>query len=93
MQNYNESQKLKLINLYEAGMRVQQICGTFSIPRSTMYSWLKKHRKIKMGNGTTITAKDYYLLEKKLKKVETDYGTYLKFYTILFLECNFKICG
>lgn len=27
-----------------------------------------------MGNGTTVTAKNYYLLGKKLKKVETDYS-------------------
>lgn len=27
-----------------------------------------------MGNGNTVTANDYYLLEKRFKKIETDYS-------------------
>jgi len=80
MQTYNETQKLKLVGLYESGMRAQQICRTFSIPRSTLYYWLKKHKKIKMDNGAAVTAKDYYLLEKKLRKVQTEYS--------ILIECG-----
>lgn len=45
-----------------------------------MYTWIKEYQTQKMGDGTKITAKDYYELQRKYQKVQIDYN--------ILVECN-----
>jgi len=71
-QHYNETFKLKLVNLYSTGTPATTLCSRHAIPRSTLYSWIKKYKKIKARETTFISAKELHLIKKELKSVKNE---------------------
>jgi transposase len=43
MKTYNEEFKLKLVQLYNAGKSVQELCDEFEVKSKTLYAWIKKY--------------------------------------------------
>lgn len=78
--NYTDEQKRQLVNLYKHGIKVRDICNEYNISKTTMYTWIKEYQTCKMGDGTEITAKDYYELQRKYQRVQIDYN--------ILVECN-----
>lgn len=79
-QYHNEKFKLKLVNLYLAGIPVSTICKDYSIPRSTLYSWIRKFQRKKINKQILISPRELDLLRKKLNSTATE-NSILK-------ECN-----
>lgn len=71
-QIYNESFKMQLVNSYESGTKVKSLCYDYNIPQSTMYHWIKQYRKIELNNSKQTTAREIYLLNKKIKSMELE---------------------
>ena len=46
-QHYNETFKLKLVNLYSTSTLASTLCARYAIPRSTLYFWIKKYKQVK----------------------------------------------
>lgn len=71
-QIYNESFKIQLVNSYESGTKVRSLCNNYNIPQSTMYHWIKQYRKIDLNDSKQTTARELYLLNKKIKSIEIE---------------------
>ena len=51
---------------------VQMLCEQFGICKSTAYNWIRKYSPIKRTKGRTITAHDYYQLERENRTLRTE---------------------
>lgn len=58
-----------VVDQYYAGQAVALLCADYGIPRSTVYAWLKQHRKLKSSNNTEISYQDYHNLKRKYDKL------------------------
>jgi len=62
---YSKEQCLKILNLYENGTTVNQICSNLCLPRSSVYYIIKKERGI---NNTKPTQKELLCLQQRLDR-------------------------
>ncbi len=77
---YSNEQKRKVVSLYKKGRKASDICKEYGVSKTSMYDWIKDYQCVKMGDGTRISAKDYYDLRKSYQKLKTDYN--------ILRECN-----
>ena len=54
-----------LISLYEQNWTIPMLCERFGICKSTAYNWIREYSPVKRTKGRTITAHDYYQLERE----------------------------
>ena len=57
---------------YERGVPIAELCRRFGICKSTAYNWIRKYSPIKRTTGRTITAHDYYQLERENRTLRTE---------------------
>ena len=57
---------------YERGMSIAELCRRFGICKSTAYNWIREYSPIKRTKGRTITAHDYYQLERENRTLRTE---------------------
>lgn len=70
---YSHIDKAAVAERYQNGESVSTLCSELYVSRSTVYSWIKAHRmSSRKSDGTPITAKTVHLLEKRIKKLETE---------------------
>lgn len=43
MKAYNEDFKLRVVQLYNVGKSVQELCTEFNLKSQTVYAWIKKY--------------------------------------------------
>ncbi len=65
-QKYTNEQKRECISAYHSGATVQAIVQKFSIPRSTVYSWLSQEQAKKKEPSLL----NYRLMESKVQRLE-----------------------
>jgi len=59
-----------IIDQYTNGQAVAHLCVEHGIPRSTIYSWIKRHQKLRSTTDTNISHQDYYNLKRRADKLE-----------------------
>ena len=64
---YSAEIKSEIISLYQSGQTVQQLISEYSIPRSTIYSWIKAHHTLARKH-TPIRLRDYSALKRKVDR-------------------------
>ena len=57
---------------YERGMSIAELCCRFGICKSTAYNWIREYSPVKRTKGRTITAHDYYQLERENRTLWTE---------------------
>jgi len=67
---HTEATVKAIIDQYIGGQAVTHLCAEYSIPRSTIYSWIKRHQKLKSTTDTDISYQDYYNLKRRADKLE-----------------------
>lgn len=67
---YCESKKKDIVQQYLHGQRVKLLQVKYNIPRSTIYSWMKKYKKLKSTGHSSISYQDYYNLKRRADKLE-----------------------
>ena len=50
---------------YKRGVPIAELCRRFGICKSTAYNWIREYSPVKRTKGRTITAHDYYQLERE----------------------------
>lgn len=58
------------IEQYHGGQSVAILCTEYSVPRSTIYSWIKQYRKLKSSSNVKISFRDYYDLKRKYDRLK-----------------------
>ena len=62
---------MNIIKRYLNGESVHSICSELPIPRSTLYSWIKKYRdESNKESLKAINLKNFRILENKVKRLE-----------------------
>ncbi len=64
--------KIEIVTQYIKGTPVLAICKDHNIPRSTIYSWIHKYKKIRVGKHSIISARELDILNKKVKRLEDE---------------------
>ena len=67
-----QHEKDKFIALYQKTLNIHDLCEEFGICKSTAYNWIREYAPIKRTKGRTITAHDYYQLERENKTLRTE---------------------
>ena len=70
-QKYSEIQKQAIIERYIIrGESVSAIATETSIPRSTLYAWIKQYREKQANGKPELTLRNLRLLENRVKRLE-----------------------
>ena len=48
---YNEEFKKQILQLYEMGKSVSELCGEYGLSRTTIYKWIKNNKPIGIIEG------------------------------------------
>ena len=67
---YSNEQKQDIINRFSAGESVAVLSQTTGIPRSTIYTWIKKSQDNAKNKYPEISLKNLRVFEKKVKRLE-----------------------
>ncbi|MCL1919054.1 MAG: transposase [Peptococcaceae bacterium] len=59
-----------IVEQYSNGKAVALLCAEYRVPRSTVYFWIKQHRKLKSSSNAEISYWDYYSLKRKHNKLK-----------------------
>lgn len=71
--NYSISDRTLTVTRYHSGEKVTALCAELNISKSTLYNWIKQYNITSTKtNGSPITARTVYLLEKRIKKLESE---------------------
>jgi transposase InsO family protein len=57
---------------YERGVSIVELCRRYGICKSTAYNWIREYSPVKRTKGRTITAHDYYQLERENRTLWTE---------------------
>ena len=79
---YSEEAIKNIIDQYANGQPVALLCAEHGIPRSTIYFWLKQHRKLKSSTDAYVSYQDYHNLKRRCDKLEE------KLEVIKIAECS-----
>ncbi len=69
-QKHSIETKQRAINRYLSGESVHDIATDTSVPRSTLYAWIKKHSEEQSNKKKPVTLQNFRLLENKVKRLE-----------------------
>lgn len=63
--NISEDFKMQLVNLYNMGLPVKDICENYTVSKSSLYNWIHMYSKIKTEGKLVYTGREVYLLQKE----------------------------
>lgn len=69
MKKHNDAEKQTVLAQYSSGKSVSNIVSNTGIPRSTIYSWIKRSAEI-VSKKKNITPHNFRLLENKITRLE-----------------------
>src|SRR5574344_1402515 len=72
---HSESQRelvTDFVSFYTAGGTIRALCERFGICKSTAYNWIREYAPVKRTKGRTITAHDFYQLERENKTLRAE---------------------
>ena len=70
---YSKSDKESAIVRYHSGEKITDLCTELNISKSTLYNWIKQYDIVSTKtDGSPVTARTVYLLEKRIKKLESE---------------------
>jgi transposase-like protein len=65
-----EQEKASIVSAYTAGQAVIYLCAQHGVPRSTIYSWIKRYQPLKTSTLASVSYNDYYNLKRRADKLE-----------------------
>lgn len=65
-----KSRQKKIVQQYEHGISVSELSKIHQIPRSTLYVWINKYKKLPSKSDVEITTNQFYLQEEHIVKLE-----------------------
>ncbi|HHT17578.1 MAG TPA: transposase [Papillibacter sp.] len=74
-----ETLRKQLVEYYNEGMSVDQICSEYGVPKSTFYRWIRKSR----SEAPKISSDDVNIIITKINELEEEVMTYKKILQLL----------
>jgi len=69
----------QLVEFYNEGMSVDQICSEYGVPKSTFYRWIRKSK----AEAPRISSEDINIIVSKINELEEEVMTYKKILQLL----------
>jgi transposase len=69
---YTQEYKNTIIELYNSGKSITELCNEYGLAKSTIGTWLKKLKPITVDEDTTINPTDYKAMLKKIARLEEE---------------------
>ena len=66
----NKDRQKKIVQQYENGISVSELSKIHEIPRSTLYVWINKFKRLPSKSNIEITTNQFYLQEEHIIKLE-----------------------
>jgi transposase len=82
---YNEEFKKQILQLYEMGKTVSELCDEYGLSRTTIYKWIKNNKPIGIIEGKEITQKEYERMKKEILELKME-NEILKKATAIFAK-------
>jgi transposase len=82
---YNEEFKKQILQLYEMGKTVSELCDEYGLSRTTIYKWIKNNKPIGIIEGKEITPKEYERMKKEILELKME-NEILKKATAIFAK-------
>ena len=67
---YTNDQKQDIIHRFSSGESVAVLSKTMGVPRSTIYTWIKRHQENTKNKHPEVSLKNFRMLENKAKRLE-----------------------
>ena len=69
--NYTTEEKQIVVQAYLNGKSATILSREYSVPRSTVYYWVKQHRQaIAEKENSSVSLQDYRALQRKTEKIQ-----------------------
>jgi len=65
-----DQEKESIVAAYTGGQPVALLCAKHDIPRSTLYSWIKRYQTLKSSTQSDVCYNDYHNLKRRADKLE-----------------------
>ncbi len=70
---YSTSDKELTVARYHSGEKISDLCVELNVSKSTLYNWIRQYNSVSAKtDSSSITARTVYLLEKRIKKLESE---------------------
>lgn len=69
---YSNEFKQQIVDLHLSGIAVLKLSDEYGVSQQTIYQWIKLLSPIKIDEETTISMKEYKLLQKKIVQLEME---------------------
>ena len=66
--SYHAEFKEMVVELYQTGTPVKQICSEYGLSETTIYKWIRKQKPVKLDDGSSFTPDEEVLDLKRIPK-------------------------
>ncbi len=70
--SYNAEFKEMVVELYQTGTPVKQICSEYGLSETTIYKWIRKQKPVKLDDGGSFTPEEFLNLQKELHRLKEE---------------------
>ena len=70
--SYNSEFKEMVVELYQTGTPVKQICSEYGLSETTVYKWIRKQKPIQLDDRSSFTPEDYVRLQKEIRRLKEE---------------------
>ncbi|WMM88733.1 transposase, partial [Heyndrickxia coagulans] len=64
--------KEMVVELYQTGTPVKQICSEYGLSETTIYKWIRKQKPVKLDDGSSFTPEEFLNLQKELHRLKEE---------------------
>lgn len=70
--SYHAEFKEMVVELYQTGTPVKQICSEYGLSETTIYKWIRKQKPVKLDDGSSFTPEEFLNLQKELHRLKEE---------------------
>uniref|UniRef100_UPI00403F86C4 IS3 family transposase n=1 Tax=unclassified Aeribacillus TaxID=2640495 RepID=UPI00403F86C4 len=70
--SYHAEFKEMVVELYQTGTPVKQICSEYGLSETTIYKWIRKQKPVKLDDGGSFTPEEFLNLQKELHRLKEE---------------------
>lgn len=69
---FNEDFKKMVVDLYNTGSSVKDLCSEYGVSDVSIYRWIKQYSPIDLEDGTSVTPDDVVKLQKEIRRLQEE---------------------
>lgn len=70
--NLMKTSKKMVVDLYNTGSSVKDLCSEYGVSDVSIYRWIKQYSPIDLEDGTSVTPDDVVKLQKEIRRLQEE---------------------